>query len=67
MYNSTLNRDPKLKLSLSLTKTIEKAKSYRKFIIRWRSTSKKVAALKLVPHDKGGNLLTIRRRSTNGH
>ena len=32
--------------------------------IRWRSTSKKVAALNFVPHDEGGDLLKIRRRST---
>ena len=57
---------PDLDLSLSLTKTIEKAKSYRKFKIRWRSTCKKVAALKLGPDmtkvaiymQEGGDLRT---------
>ena len=59
-----LTADTDLNLNLSLTETVEKAKSYRKFKIRWRSTCKKVAALKLVPHDEGGDLHKRRRRST---
>ena len=59
-----LTADTDLNLNLSLTETVEKAKSYRKFKIRWRSTCKKVAALNFVPHDEGGDLPKIRRRST---